>query len=610
MGDDQWPAPPKRGNGEREQRPRGGNSGPLPGQGQGGTRPPNSTGQYTSGRPAGNPNTAGPGQSAYNNAGAGRTQGPWRDDSWGQSDRSGAPQRRGPSGPINSAGRGGSSYPASPGGDPRRRSGGLGGQEQGGRGSWDAEEERWPGGGTTRNSRNLSAPLGRPGQGSQTGRGQSGQWGTNARGWDNAEEDDTGWGMRNRQQRQPSSPLTTGGRGGQGTMSKPPRNQNQDRSGGARRGDWMIEETKSRSPNQTLRTRLLLALLAVVVVLGAAVVLVPSVRNRLRAYLPGGSSNSNGPAAATAAALIVQVNVPTATVSLDSQAAQKTTAGQAPFSSATFSAVTAGTHKLTIQATNYGDATGSITMGASDTTVTAWLAPTQDALNTLLQQLGTPTPQPDAGVAGDQYASGKKATGKLTIGVKYTLSGLTPTSFASQIASGADTTTSPFQPVKLSLVPVVTFTSAAGTTLATDAPTSQVNVQVTLGADGKLQFASAPTALLNSNVTAKFPNPAGQDFLLYYTLAAMIPAPASALTVTCVGAKDTTNFNPEDGLFLSVTTSAGAAHFFYRWGLLWATNNAALTLAPKALHAVFGTNEFSAATNIEMAANPSCGSGG
>jgi hypothetical protein len=604
MQDDQWPAPPRRGNGEREQRPRGGNSGALPGQGQGATRPPNTTGQYTPGRPGGNPNTSGFGQSSYTNSGSTRSQGPWRDDSWGPADRSGSSQRRGNSGPINSAGRG-PSYSSPLGSDPRRRSGGL---DQGGRGGggWE-DDDRWQGGGSSRTSRSLSSPLGRPGQGGPTGngRGSTGQWGANARGWED-DDADSGWGTRSRQPRSTSGQLSAGGRGGQGAMNKSSRNQGQDRSGTTVRGNWVIEpEDKIRAPGQTLRTRLLLSLLAAVIVLGAAVAFVPSARHRLLSFLPGNSSNTSGSTTTNGATLTVQVNVPNATVTVDNKTSQKTSAGQtAPFSFATFQGVTAGKHTLNIQANTYAPATGSITMGTADTTVTAWLVPTADALKALLQF--APATQPDPGAAGDHYTATAMANGKITINIKYTLSGLDPNAFTSQLVASADTTTSPFKPVALAFAPTITFTDANGKTLQTTSPaalpTTQFSVQVTLGADSKgMPAFISPTAMLSSNIKAQFPGAAGQDLLLDFALASAFPS--KTVQLTCLGAANPQN--PEDGLFL---TEAGGGHFYYRWGLLWATNGPAFTLAPNAPHALSGTKEFVAATAIETGANPTCGS--
>jgi hypothetical protein len=389
-------------------------------------------------------------------------------------------------------------------------------------------------------------------------------------------------------------------------MGKPSRNQGQDRSGATVRGNWVIEpETKVRAPGQTLRIRLLLSLLAAVIVLGAAVVFVPSARQRLLSFLPGNSSNTSGSTSANGAALTVQVNALNATVTIDNKSSQKTTAGQtAPFSFATFPGVTAGKHTLTIHADTYTDATGSITMGANATTVTAWLVPTADALKALLQF--APAIQPDPGAKGDHYTATTMANGKITINIKYTLSGLDPNVFTSQLVASADTNTSPFKPVALAFAPTITFTDANGKTLQTTSPaalpTNQFSVQVTLGADSKgmPQFVS-PTAVLSSNIKAQFPGAAGQDLLLDFALASAFPS--KAVQLTCLGAANPQN--PEDGLFL---TEAGGGHFYYRWGLLWTTNPPAVALAPNAPHAVAGTNEFNNATDIETAANPTCGS--
>ncbi len=391
-------------------------------------------------------------------------------------------------------------------------------------------------------------------------------------------------------------------------MNKSSRNQGQERSGTTVRGNWVIEpEDKIRAPGQTLRTRLLLSLLAAVIVLGAAVAFVPSARHRLLSFLPGNSASTSGSTTTNGATLTVQVNALNATVTVDNKTSQKTSAGQtAPFSFATFQGLAAGKHTLNIQADTYAPATGSITMGTADTTVTAWLVPTADALKALLQF--APATQPDPGAAGDHYTATNAANGKITINIKYTLSGLDPNAFTSQLVASADTTASPFKPVALAFAPTITFTDANGKTLQTTSPaalpTTQFSVQVTLGADSKgMPAFISPTAMLSSNIKAQFPGAAGQDLLLDFALASTFPSPAKALNFTCVGAKNPQN--PEDGLFL---TEAGGGHFYYRWGLLWTTNPPAVTLAPKAPHAVAGSSEFVAATAIETGANPTCGS--
>jgi hypothetical protein len=531
-------------------------------------------------------------------------QGPWRDDGWGQAPQ----QRRGPSGPLNpgaSTGRTNASYPLSsggptrsgglsPSGDPGRRSGGLGGQDQRGRSGWD-DDLPWQGQGNTRTSRNLSSSLGRPGQG---GRGQSGQWGSAQRGWDDEEDE---WGMR--QQRTPSGKQMAGGRAAQGG-----RNQAAARKGTTVRGDWVIEtDTKYKAPGSSLRVRLLLALLAAVIVLGAAIYFVPGAKNRLLSFLPGSKSSSAPAGAAGAASLTLQVNAPSAQVTLDGKA-YTTTAGQAaPFSSVAIPGLAAGNHSITIHANNFTDFTGQLQMPASDTTMTAWLAPSPDQLTALGTQLSKPATQPDPGVAGDHYSATGVAAGKITISISYTLSGLNPSPFTGQLVQGADTKTVPFKPATLTLTPVITFKDAAGTQLAQYKPQAlaaskfALQVPLTFDAKGAPQF-GAPTITLPSNVTVNFSGPAKSDYTLYYALAALVANSTKPLSFTCVGAVDNKKFNPEDGLQIF---EAGGAHYFYRWGLFWATNPAAQTLTPNAPHALPGSNEFNDANTAH--ANGSCG---
>jgi hypothetical protein len=547
-----------------------------------------------------------------------------------------APQRRGPSGPMNTsggrpstplpsggAGRGGPTPPtSSPLGKNERRSGGVPNQ----RGGWEDEESGWTGNGAARGSRTMSAPPGRPGQGTQSGRvGQTGQWGgANGRVWDAQDDEDDGWGGRGRQQRPPSGQMGAAARGGQARTSGPAR------GGTTTRGNWVVENDAKggSSSGNPLRRRLLVLLLVAVVALGGIVVLVPSVRHRVECYLPGASSASSACNTAaqatipvTPGTLVIQVNVPGATVKVDNQT-QTAQAGQAgAFPSATFKNLTTGNHTLTVQATNFTDFTGPLTLPAGGATVTAWLAPSQPALTNAGNQFA-PATQPDGGVAGDHYAVGKPAaTGKISVNISYQISGWPNTSpFTSQVKQSADTKTSPFTPAALALVPVIKVTSAAGTTLYTSQyqalPTTQFGVQLipTVDAKGNVQLSVQGIVLKagGQDVKTSFAGPSGSDYALFYALASVLPAtPPNALNFTCVGAVDNQNFNPEDGLFI---TENGGAHYFYRWGLLWATNTAAHTLTPNAPRTQFGLNEFTDATNIEnyVQAHPNanCGSAG
>ena len=378
------------------------------------------------------------------------------------------------------------------------------------------------------------------------------------------------------------------------------------------RGDWMIEpETTYKASSQSLRGRLLLFLLAAVVVLGAAIFLVPGAKSRLLAFLPGSQSSATAPAAASGggSTLTLQVNAPSATVTLDGKAYPTTASQTAPFSSVAVQSLAAGAHTLMIHAANFTDYSGSITMPASNTTMTAWLAPGADALTALGKQSLAPATQPDPGVVGDQYKPGSRAAGALKVSISYSMSGLTASAFKGQLAPNGDTNTSPFS-ATLSLIPIVTFTNAAGTQIyqykpQAFLPPAQFALQtpITFDAKDNPQFGT-PTIKLASNVTTNFSGPAGKDYALYYALASILPAsPANALSFTCVGAVDNKNFNPEDGLFI---TEAGGAHYFYRWGLFWATNQAAQTLTPTAPHALPNSNEFNDANTAHQ--NGSCGS--
>ena len=473
------------------------------------------------------------------------------------------------------------------------------------------------GNGSARGSRSLSAPPGRTSGSVQSGRGgQTGQWGSAAgRGWDDQDEEED-WSGRARQQRSPSGQQGAGARGEQRRPSGPQRGQ--ARAGGATvRGNWVVEtDTKGASSSgSTLRKVLLLSLLIVVVLLGGVVVLNRDVRHRVECYLPGASATcktaSLAGAPATPGALNIQVNVPGATVKVDSQT-QTTQAGQSgAFSTTTFKSISLGSHTLTVQAANFSDYSAPLNVSAGNMWVTVWLAPSQTAL----ASASVPAVQPDGGVAGDHYAVGKAATSTISVSISYQISGWpNPLPFTSQLVKSQDTTTSPFAAMAatLALVPVITVTNAAGSTLYTSQyqvlPTTQFGVQVfpTVDAKGKAQL-SVQSAVLKAggqNVTLTFAKQDTSDYTLLYALASILPAsPANALNFTCVGAVDSKNFNPEDGLFI---TEAGGAHYFYRWGLFWGTNAAAHTLTPNVPMAQGSSNEFNDANTAH--ANNSCGS--
>ncbi len=499
-----------------------------------------------------------------------------------------------------------------------RRSGSIGYQDQRGRGGWEEDEGQWQGGGNARTSRSLNQPPGRPGSPTQSGRiAQTGQWNNSQRDWD--DEDDDPRGGRGRQGRAPSGQVGPGARGAQGRPGTPQKGQG--RSGNVTvRGNWVIENDAKggSSTSNPLRRRLLMLLLAVVVVLGGAVVLVPSLRHRVQCYLPSANCpkpNTQTNAPTTPNTLTVQVNVPTATVKVDAQQ-QTTQAGQtAPFSTVTFTKLAAGKHTLTIHADNYADYSGSLTLTAAGATVTAWLVPTGDALTALGTQFGTPAVQPDPGKQGDHYSPTQAATGALTVGVSYTIGGLTPTSFTDQVTQNADTQTSPFKPVALTLTPVFTFKNAAGTTLLTTnfpaLPATQfgVNVIPTVDAKGNAQLSAQGVVLTAGGQAIKttLTGPAANDYALYFAIAsAFTAAPPATLNLTCFGAVDNQKFNPEDGLFIVDTADDTAhAHYFYRWGILWATNAVAHQLTPNAPMAQPGSNEFNDANTA--IANKSCG---
>ena len=595
MDDDHWTA---RGGGQR-QRPTGGNPGPNPGQRPAPPRPPNATGSI-GGRPSGGLNTSGgspynaapgssrPVQRPGNSGSLPRLQGV---NGWDAPDRSIPPQRRGPSGPMNGAGGNGrgpnNSYPLPPGGGSTRsgsigpadrRSGGFGNQDQRGRGA------------------------------------QTGQWNNTGRGWD--DEDDDPRSGRGRQGRAPSGQVGPGARGAQGRPGGPQKGQGRA-ANTTIRGNWVVETDAKggSSTGNSLRKRLLMLLLAAVVVLGGVVVLVPSVRHRIESYLPGAKpAQSNQAAPTTPGTLTVQVNVPSATVKVDTQQ-QNTQAGQtAPFSSVTFTKLTAGKHTLTIHADKYTDYSGPLTLPTSGATLTVWLAPTADTLTALGTQFGTPAVQPDAGKAGDHYSATKTATGALTVGVTYEVGGLTATSFADQSVSGSDTKTSPFKPVALTLTPVFTFKNAAGTTLLTTnftaLPATQFGVSVipTVDAKGNAQLTAQSVVLTagGQNIKTTFTGPAARDYALFFAIASVFTTAPAALNLTCIGAVDNQKFNPEDGLFIVDTADDTThAHYFYRWGMLWATNAVAHTLTPNAPMAVAGSNEFNDANTART--NASCG---
>ena len=361
-------------------------------------------------------------------------------------------------------------------------------------------------------------------------------------------------------------------------------------------------------------------MLAAVVVLGGVVVLVPSVRHRVQCYLPGANcpkSTNQTNAPTTPGSLTIQVNVPTATVKVDAQQ-QTTQAGQAaPFSAVTFTKLAAGAHTLTIHADKYADYSGPLTLPAGGATMTAWLAPTGDALTALGTQFGTPALQPDPGKAGDHYSATKTATDALTVGVTYTIGGLTATSFTDQVVQGADTKTPQFKPVTLTLTPVFTFKNAAGTTLLTTnftaLPATQFGVNVIPGADakGNAQLNAQGIVLTagGQNIKTTFAGPAATDYALYFAIASVFTTAPNTLNLTCIGAVDNQKFNPEDGLFIVDTADDTAhAHYFYRWGTLWATNAVAHTLTPNAPMAVASSNEFTDANTART--NASCGTTG
>jgi hypothetical protein len=550
MQDDQWNYPPKRGSSERL-RPGGGNSGPLSGQRPGASRPFNATGQ---GRQMGNPNNSsiGPQRAASGSF----SQGPWRDDGPGQPPQ----QRRGPSGPINP------------------------GPARGGTGN-------------TRTSRGLTPPTGRPAVG---GRGQTGQWGNNQRGWD----DDEDW-----EARPPRS--ASGKQAANGRTAAGGRGQPQMRKGTTVRDNWVIEtDVKYKAPGSSLRVRLLFLLLAAVIALGAGIYFVPGAKSRLLGFLPGPKSANTTTTGGNGGTLTLQVNAPSATITLDTKT-YKTTAGQtAPFSSVAIPGLTAGNHNITIHADTYTDFTGQLQMPGTDATMTAWLAPSADQLTALGAQF-KPATQPAAGAAGDHYNATSRATGKINISIKYTLSGLTATSYTGQLVQNGDIKTVPFKAATLALVPDITFTTAAGTKLYEYKPkalaTSKFALQMPLAYDAKgaLQF-GAPTVALPSNVTVDFAGPSKSDYALYFALASILPTTTKALKFICVGAVNKTTFNPEDGLLIVETKDdATHAHYFYRWGLLWATNTPAFNLTPSAPHALAGSNEFNDANTARL--HGSCG---
>jgi hypothetical protein len=372
-----------------------------------------------------------------------------------------------------------------------------------------------------------------------------------------------------------------------------------------------VVETHTRKPSNPLRTRLLLTLLLLIVVLGGAVVAVPSVRQKVLAHIPGfGNSSSAGQTTGSTGTLSLQVNVPTAKVTIDNQTVNVQPGQNGGFATATLNDLSVGDHAIMIHADGFTDFTGTVTIKAGTNPVIAWLAPGADALKQF-----APTLQPDPGAAGDRFGSpAKVAAGALTVSISYTISGLDPKAFTSQLTQGSDTTQSPFQPATVTLVPVLTFKDANGKTLGTYSPAAlpatQFALQVVPGTDdkGAVQINASGITLKTSggqDVTTDFSGPAKDDYALYYAIAAVLPAsPANALTFKCIGAVDSKNFNPEDGL--QIFETANDAHYFYRWGVLWATNPAARTLTPNAPQALSTYNEFNDANTAH--ATGSCGS--
>ncbi len=381
--------------------------------------------------------------------------------------------------------------------------------------------------------------------------------------------------------------------------------------------DWSDGESRPR-PHQRvgrilLRRPLLLSVLLVCVVAGTLVVAVPGLRSALFFAPPAGSASSTQPPA-RGSQLIVQVNVPNATVTVDTQQ-QTTRAGQtAPFSIATFQQLSFGTHTLTVHADRYADYSGPLTLPAAGATLTVWLAPSAATLTTLGTQFGTPAVQPDAGKAGDHYSPTQTAVGALIVSVSYTIGGLSPSPFTDQVVQGSDTQASPFQPVTLTLTPVFTLRNAAGTTLLTTnfpaLPATQFGVSIipTVDAKGNGQLSAQGVVLTAGGqpIKTNFIGPAASDYALYFAIASVFTTAPTTLNLTCIGAVDNQKFNPEDGLFIVDTTDDTThAHYFYRWGILWATNAVAHQLTPNAPMAEAGSNEFN--DNNTARANGSCG---
>jgi hypothetical protein len=360
----------------------------------------------------------------------------------------------------------------------------------------------------------------------------------------------------------------------------------------------------------------LLTLLLVIVLLGGGVFAVPSLRARVLRHIAGLGSTSPGQTTGNTGTLLLQVNVPNAKVTLDKQPITLQPGQNGGFASASVPNLALGDHDLGIHADNFTDITTKATIKAGDNPWTAWLAPTSDALTAALKQF-SPSLQPDDGKQGDRYGSpAKVAAGALTVSISYTLSGLDPKNFTSQMTAGNDTTKSPFQAAPVTLVPVITFKDANGTALATYSPTAlpaaQFAVQALPGVNdkGAAQISIAGISAFKTSggqqVTTDFSGPTQKDWALFYAIASVLPAsPANALTFKCIGAVDNKNFNPEDGLFLvEGADDINHAHYFYRWGILWATNGIAQTLTPNAPRAQ--GNEFDDANTAR--ANASCGS--
>src|SRR5262249_26097803 len=157
------------------------------------------------------------------------------------------------------------------------------------------------------------------------------------------------------------------------------------------------------------------------------IAVVPSLRSRVLAHIPGLGGSSGTQVTGTTGELTLLVNVPTAKVTLDKQPATLKPGQNGGFATVSMAGMALGDHDLTIHADTFADITTKASIKAGPTSWIAWLAPTADALKQF-----SPAIQPGVGQKGDSYGSPpQQAAGALTVSISYILSGLDPKAFGS-----------------------------------------------------------------------------------------------------------------------------------------------------------------------------------